>query len=138
VFDQALGFLSKTQIWEDCCNRPDDMDSRLDAFIHKASIAIQIQTSRRQSSWSGRASIRSAVRTTILPIRTREASIWNYLQRTCDCPDNRATLPRRSSQTRKIFSEIFRILVVQLSIRTMPSFIKPDAHLNCLPINRGP
>jgi len=43
VFDQALGFLSKTQIWEDRCNRPDDMDSRLDALIHKASIIIQFQ-----------------------------------------------------------------------------------------------
>jgi hypothetical protein len=48
VFDQASGFLSKTQIWEDCCNRPDDVDSRSDALIHKASIAIQIQTSGRQ------------------------------------------------------------------------------------------
>jgi hypothetical protein len=46
-----MGFLSKTQIWEDCCNRSDDVDSRLDALIHKASIALKIQT-------SGRASIR--------------------------------------------------------------------------------
>jgi hypothetical protein len=58
MFDQALRFLSKTQIWEDCCNRPDDVDSRLDALIHKASNAIQIQTSRRQSSWFERVSIR--------------------------------------------------------------------------------
>jgi len=58
VFDQASRFLSKTQICEDCCNRPDDVDSRLDALIHKESIAIQIQASGRQSSWSGRASIR--------------------------------------------------------------------------------
>jgi hypothetical protein len=42
VFDQASGFLSKTQIWEDCCNRPNDVDSRPDVLIHKASIAIQI------------------------------------------------------------------------------------------------
>jgi hypothetical protein len=55
---QASGFLSKTQIWEDCCNRPDNVDSRPDALIHKASIAIQIQTSKRQSSWSGRTSIK--------------------------------------------------------------------------------
>jgi hypothetical protein len=58
VFNQALGFLSKTQIWEDCCNRPDNVDSHLDTLIHKASIAIQIQTSGRQSPWSGHASIR--------------------------------------------------------------------------------
>jgi hypothetical protein len=58
VFDKALGFLSKTQLWEDRCNCPDDVDYRPGALIHKASIAIQIQTSGRQSSWSGRASIR--------------------------------------------------------------------------------
>jgi len=47
----------QTQIWEDCCNRPDDVDSRSGALIHKVSISIQIQTSGRQSSWSGRAFI---------------------------------------------------------------------------------
>jgi hypothetical protein len=40
----------QTQIWE-CYNCPD-------TFIHKASITIQIQTSGRQSAWSGRAFIR--------------------------------------------------------------------------------
>jgi len=51
----AVGFLSKTQIWEDRCNRSDDVDSRPDVLIHKASIAFKIQTSGRQSSWSGHA-----------------------------------------------------------------------------------
>jgi hypothetical protein len=55
---QALGFLSKTQLWEDCCNHLDDVDSRPDALIHKASIPFKIQTSGRQSTWSGRASIK--------------------------------------------------------------------------------
>jgi hypothetical protein len=54
---QALGFLSKTQLWEDRCNRRNDVDSCPDELIHKASIAFKIQTSGRQSSWSGRASI---------------------------------------------------------------------------------
>jgi hypothetical protein len=58
VFDQVSGFLSKTQIWEDCCNRPNDVNSRPDTLIHKASIVIQIQTSGRQPAWSERASIR--------------------------------------------------------------------------------
>jgi hypothetical protein len=52
----AMGFLSKTQIWEDCCNRPDDVDSRPDALIHNANCAFKIQTSGRQHSWSGHAS----------------------------------------------------------------------------------
>jgi hypothetical protein len=55
---QASGFLSKAQLWEDSCNRPDDVDSRPDALIHKASIAIQIQTSGWRSSWSRHACIR--------------------------------------------------------------------------------
>jgi hypothetical protein len=48
----------QTQIWEDCCNRPDDVDSRPDVLIHKASIVNQIQTFGRQSAWTGCASIR--------------------------------------------------------------------------------
>jgi len=52
----AMGFLSKTQIWEDRCNRPNDMDSRPDALIHKASRVFKIQTSGRQSSGSEHAS----------------------------------------------------------------------------------
>jgi hypothetical protein len=54
----TMGFLSKTQIWEDCCNRPNYVDSRPDVLIHKASIVLKIQTSGRQPSWSGRVSIR--------------------------------------------------------------------------------
>jgi hypothetical protein len=52
----AMGFLSKTQIWEDRCNRPDDVDSLSDALIHKASCAIKIQMSGRQPLWSRSAS----------------------------------------------------------------------------------
>jgi hypothetical protein len=51
-----MGFLSKTYIWEDRYNRPVDVDSRPDTLIHKASRTLKIQTSGRQSSWSGRAS----------------------------------------------------------------------------------
>jgi hypothetical protein len=46
-FRSAMGFLSKAQIWEDSRNCPDDVDSRLDALIHKASRAFKIQTSGR-------------------------------------------------------------------------------------------
>jgi hypothetical protein len=47
-----MGFLSKTQIWEDSCNCSEDVDSRSDALIHKASRAFKIKTSGLQSSWS--------------------------------------------------------------------------------------
>jgi hypothetical protein len=49
VIDQ-LQILSKFNLREDCFNRPDDVDSRLDALIHKARIAIQISPSGRQSA----------------------------------------------------------------------------------------
>jgi hypothetical protein len=42
----------------------------------------------------------------------------SYLQRTCDRPDDRATPSGRGFQTGKIFSEIFKIWVAQLSVRT--------------------
>jgi hypothetical protein len=38
----AMGFLSKTQVWEDHCNRPDDVDSSPNGLIHKASCAFKI------------------------------------------------------------------------------------------------
>jgi hypothetical protein len=55
----AMGYLSKTQIWEDRCNYPNDVDSRPNMLIHKASRAIK-----------------STVRTIIPLVRTCEASIW--------------------------------------------------------------
>jgi len=47
VIDQ-LQILSKINLREDCFNRPDDVDSRPDALIHKARIALQILPSGRQ------------------------------------------------------------------------------------------
>jgi hypothetical protein len=52
----GMGFLSKTQIWEDSCNHPDDVDSHPDVLTHKASRAFKIQTFGCQSSWFGCAS----------------------------------------------------------------------------------
>jgi hypothetical protein len=59
VIDQ-LQILSKFNLREDCFNCPDDMDSRPDALIHKARIAIQISPSGRQSA---------LVRTVVLQLR---------------------------------------------------------------------
>jgi hypothetical protein len=49
VIDQ-LQILSKFRIRENWYTRPNDMDSRLDALIHKARIAIQISPSGWQSA----------------------------------------------------------------------------------------
>jgi hypothetical protein len=93
----ATGFLSKTQIWEVRCNRPDDVESRPDALIHKASIAFK---SKRpdvnplgpdaRASDMEIACIRSTVRTTIPLVRTCKAFIWKLLEWKCDRQDDRA------------------------------------------------
>jgi len=49
VFNQASDSF-QVQLWEDWCNRPDDVDSRPDALLLKARITIQIQLSGRQSA----------------------------------------------------------------------------------------
>jgi hypothetical protein len=49
----AMGFLSKTQIWEDRCNHLDNVDFCLGVLIHKASRAFKIQTSGFASSLYG-------------------------------------------------------------------------------------
>jgi hypothetical protein len=45
-----LQIFSKFNLREDFFNRPDDVDSRPEALIHKARIAIQISPSGRQSA----------------------------------------------------------------------------------------
>jgi hypothetical protein len=124
-----MGFPSKTQIWEDCCNRPDDVDSRSDALIHKASRAFKIQMSRCQSSWSGRASY----------------LYGNCVQLKYDHPDDRATLSGRGSNQERISAKFWKAdcTVVHPDALCLPSirclgFIKPDTQLNLQPINRGP
>jgi hypothetical protein len=152
VFDQALGFLSKTQIWEDCCNRPDDVESRPDELIHKASITIQIQMSGRQSAWSGRASIRygNCVHQISLPddhpLDPDARSL--YMEITCS---ERATV-RTTGQHRSdaaLKQERFSAKFSKFQSHSCPSgrpmttdwmtpsFIKLDTHLNCQPLNRG-
>jgi CDP-diacylglycerol pyrophosphatase len=65
---------------EDYCNRPDDVDSRLDALTHKARIAIQIQPSERQVAIQIQiACRRSTVRTAIPNVQNGRSLIWKLL-----------------------------------------------------------
>jgi hypothetical protein len=102
----AMGFPSKTQIWEDCCNCPDNVDSHPNTLIHKASIAFKIQTSRRQSSWSGHSTIRSTVRTTIPLVRTYEALVWKLHAAKVRLSGRQGTTVRTQLKSGKNFSEI--------------------------------
>jgi hypothetical protein len=52
IFDKLQGFFPKNMLWKDRCNRPENVDSRPDMLIHKASIAFKVQMSGRQSAWS--------------------------------------------------------------------------------------
>jgi hypothetical protein len=51
---QVIGFLSQTHIWEDNCNRPDDVCYHSDAILDKASCTEEVQPSRHQTPWSER------------------------------------------------------------------------------------
>jgi len=48
--NNQLQILSKFNLREDCFNRPNDMDFRPDALLHKARIVIQISPPGRQSA----------------------------------------------------------------------------------------
>jgi len=54
---QVIGFLSQTQLWENNCNRLDDVCSRLDVILDKASHAEEVQPSGCQTLWSGRSDL---------------------------------------------------------------------------------
>jgi len=64
------------------------------------------------------ACIRSIIRTTILLVRTREASIWKLLAADVRPFGRQGNTVRTQLKSGKIFSKIFGISVAQLSIRT--------------------
>jgi len=128
----ATGFLSKIQIWEDRCNRPDDVDSCPDALIHKESIAFKIKTSGRQFSWSGRVSIRYG--NCVHQInRSDDHSLgpdaWSLgMEITCSGSTTiRTTRQQRpnAAQIRKEFLQNFGKPIAQLSVRTSYDY-RPD------------
>jgi len=147
---QTSGFLSKTQLWEDRYNRPDDMDSRPNALIHKVSIAIQIQTSGQQSSWFGRASIKYGnfvhllncpddhppgpdAQSLYMEITCSErATVWTIVHHRLDAAFEQE---RSSAKFLEFRSHSCPSRRPMTTVRTAPSFIEPDAHLNRQPIN---
>jgi hypothetical protein len=140
-----MGFLSKTQIWEDSCNRSDNVDSRPDALIHKASHAFKIQTSGRQSSWSGHTSY--IYGNCVHQINSPEDHSYGLNTRSLNmeiaCSESATVRTRLKSG--KHFSEILESRsnscpsgCLMSTVQTVPRFFKLDAHLNLKPINRGP
>jgi len=140
----------QTQIWEDCYNRPDDVESRPYALIHKVSIAIQIQTSGQQSSWFGRASIKYGnfvhllncpddhppgpdAQSLYMEITCSErATVWTIVHHRLDAAFEQE---RSSAKFLEFRSHSCPSRRPMTTVRTAPSFIEPDAHLNRQPIN---
>jgi hypothetical protein len=128
----AMGFPSKIQIWEDRCNRPNNVDYHPDELIHKASIAFKIQTSGHQSSWSRRASIiyGNCVRQiNRLNNHSLGPDTWS-LDMKIGCSGSatvRTTGQHRpdAAQIRKEFQQNFGKPIAQLSVRT-PYDYRPD------------
>jgi len=150
---KALQFLSETQIWEDRCNCSDDVDSRPDALIHKASIVIQIQTSGRQLSWSGRSCIkyRNCIHQINRPDDNPPSLDARSLNMEITCSERETVqMTGQRSPDAALKQERFLAKFLEFqsyscpsrlpmtTVRMAPSVIKPDAHLSCQPINRGP
>jgi hypothetical protein len=83
----SFRFSFQKQIWEDCCNRPDDVDSRPDALLLKGKFVIQTQPSgcrstmvwkRLQQIWKLRAANQLSGRSPPM-VRTREALVRKLL-----------------------------------------------------------
>jgi membrane-bound lytic murein transglycosylase B len=96
----AMRFLSKKQIWEDSYNRSDDVSSRPNDLLHKASRAYKVQLSGCHSSWSGCSSF-----------------IYGNCVHQFNRSDARATPSERGSIQERISCE-FGKPVAQLSVRT--------------------
>jgi len=156
----SFRFLSRTQLWEVRCNRPDDVDSLLDTLIHKASIAFKSKHLDGSPLGSDTCAsdmeivcIRSTVLTTTPLVRTREALVWKLLAAKVRPSGRQSTnvwpIGHHRLDVAQIWKEFQRNFwkanrtVVRPDALWLPSgwglgFIKPDAYLNLQPINRGP
>jgi hypothetical protein len=68
VFDQALNSF-QNQIWKDCCNRPDDVDSGSDACQHGSDVhSTDMKIAcRRSTVWTCEALIRKILAADVRP-----------------------------------------------------------------------
>jgi hypothetical protein len=145
-------FSFQNQIWKDCCNRSDDVDSHPDALLLKVSSQFKLNRPNACLPWSGRAydkygnCVQQITCPDVHPLSPDTRSLYKEI--TCS---GRATVwttvPHHPDvglkQERSLakFSE-FRSHSCpsgrpMTTFRMAPSFIKTDAHLSPQPINRG-
>jgi len=148
----AMGFLSKTQIWEDRCNRPDNVDS-----LQTRSSIRQVAHSKfrrpdnslygpdARATYMEIACIWSTIRTTILLVWTREALIRKLPVAKVRPSRWHGNTVQERLKSRKNFSEILESRSdscpsgrLMSTVQTAPRIFKPNAYLNLQPINRGP
>jgi len=91
------------------------------------------------------ACIWSTVQTTIPLVRTRKALIWKLCAAEVQPSGWQGNTIRTWLKIRKNFSKILESRShscpsgrLMSTVRTVPRFFKPNAHLNLQPINRGP
>jgi hypothetical protein len=149
----SFKFSFQNQIWEDCCNRPDNVDSRPDALLLKASSQFKLNRPDASLPWSGRAydkygnCVQQITRPDGHPLGLDARSLYKEI--TCSGRATvRRTVPHRPDAALK--QERFSAKISEFwshsclserpmtTVRTAPSFIKPNAHLSPQPINRGP
>jgi hypothetical protein len=154
----SFRFSFQNQLWEDCYNRPDDVDFHLDALLIKASSQFKLNRPDARSTGMEIACSRSPVRTAILLVWTREAFIRKLLAADVrpygifGRPNGRMSaisnflIKASRVQTMKDFQRKSRNFWSHscpsgrpmTTVRMAPNFNKPDAHLSHQPINKGP
>jgi hypothetical protein len=146
-------FSFQKQIWEDCYNRPDDVDSCPDALFLKGSSQFKLIRPDAGLPWSGRAydiygnCVLHITRPNGHPLGPDARSLYKEI--TCS---GRATVQttgqhrsdaalkqeRSSAKILEFRSHSYPSGRLMTIVWTAPSFIKPDTHLGPQPINRGP
>jgi hypothetical protein len=136
-----------------CCNRPDDVDSRSEALLLKASSQFKLNRPDASLPWSGCAYDRyeNYVQQITHPDGRPPGPDAQSLYKGITCSGHaivRATVPHRPDTALKQERSSAKFLEFQshicpsgwpmTTVRTAPSFIKLDAHLSPQPINRGP
>jgi hypothetical protein len=138
----AMGFLSKTQIWEDRCRTmwiPVQTRSSIRQVVHSKFRRPDVchHVLDAQATYMEIACIRSTVWMTIPLVRTRSLN----MEITCSWSSTvRTRLKLRKNFSKILESRLHSCLLGRLmsTVRTTPRFIKPEANLNLQPINRGP
>jgi len=115
VFDQSFRISFQTQIWEDCCNRPDDVYIKYGNCLHQIDRPDDHPpgpNARRlymKITCSGRTTVRTSRQHRLDAALKQERSSAKFLEfRSHSCPSGRP----------------------MTTVQTAPNFIKPDAHLS--------